>query len=68
MPPLIESVVLQPLIAPIDRGEDGRHTRRIERRSFAQITDAIEVPRLIETQVNSFEWFRREGPLAQQQR
>ena len=61
MPPLIESVVLQPLIAPIDRGEDGRHTRRIERRSFAQITDAIEVPRLIETQVNSFEWFRREG-------
>jgi DNA-directed RNA polymerase subunit beta len=61
MPPLIESVVLQPLIAPIDRGEDGRHTRRIERRSFAQITDAIDVPRLIETQVNSFEWFRREG-------
>jgi DNA-directed RNA polymerase subunit beta len=61
MSPLIESVVLQPLIAPIDRGEDGRLMRRIERRSFAQITDAIEVPRLIETQVNSFDWFRREG-------
>jgi DNA-directed RNA polymerase subunit beta len=61
MPPLIESVVLQPLIAPIDRGEDGRQLRRIERRSFARITDAIEVPRLIETQVNSFDWFRREG-------
>ncbi|HMQ30044.1 MAG TPA: DNA-directed RNA polymerase subunit beta, partial [Chloroflexaceae bacterium] len=61
MPPLIESVVLQPLIAPIDPGANGPRTRRIERRSFAQIHDAIEVPRLIETQVNSFEWFRREG-------
>ncbi|GAB4430759.1 MAG: DNA-directed RNA polymerase subunit beta [Chloroflexi bacterium OHK40] len=61
MPPLIESVVLQPLITPIDPGEQGRRTSRIERRSFAQIHDAIEVPRLIETQVNSFEWFRREG-------
>ena len=61
MPPLIESVVLQPLIAPIDPGANGPRTHRIERRSFAQIHDAIEVPRLIETQVNSFEWFRREG-------
>ncbi len=61
MPPLIESVVLQPLIAPIDPGANGRRLRRIERRSFARILDAIEVPRLIETQVNSFEWFRREG-------
>lgn len=61
MPPLIESVVLQPLIAPIDPGANGRRTRRIERRSFAQIHDAIDVPRLIETQVNSFDWFRREG-------
>jgi DNA-directed RNA polymerase subunit beta len=61
MPPLIESVVLQPLIAPIDQGVNGRRLRRIERRSFARIHDAIELPRLIETQVNSFEWFRREG-------
>ena len=61
MPPLIESVALQPLIAPIDPGMQGRRIRRIERRSFAQIHDAIEVPRLIETQVNSFDWFRREG-------
>jgi DNA-directed RNA polymerase subunit beta len=61
MPPLIESVVLQPLIAPIDRGMDGRHSRRIVRRSFALIHDAIEVPRLIETQINSFEWFKRDG-------
>ncbi|PDV97097.1 DNA-directed RNA polymerase subunit beta [Candidatus Chloroploca asiatica] len=61
MPPLIESVVLQPLIAPIDPGANGRRIRRIERRSFAKIYDAIEVPRLIETQVNSFDWFRREG-------
>jgi DNA-directed RNA polymerase subunit beta len=62
MPPLqlIESVVLQPLITPFDDSRNA-HGRRIERRSFARITDAIEVPRLIETQVNSFEWFRREG-------
>ncbi|MBX0327116.1 DNA-directed RNA polymerase subunit beta [Oscillochloris sp. ZM17-4] len=61
MPPLIESVVLQPLITPIDPGVGGRREKRIERRSFARIFDAIEVPRLIETQVNSFEWFKREG-------
>ncbi len=61
MPPLTETVVLQPLITPVDRGNDGLHRRRIERRSFARIRDAIELPRLIETQINSFEWFKREG-------
>ncbi len=61
MPPLIESVVLQPLSAPIDPGNDGRRSRRIERRSFARIHDAIDVPRLIETQIDSFAWFMREG-------
>ncbi|PDW02149.1 DNA-directed RNA polymerase subunit beta [Candidatus Viridilinea mediisalina] len=61
MPPLIESVVLQPLIAPFEAGANGRRTSRIKRHSFAQIHDAIEVPRLIETQINSFDWFRREG-------
>ncbi|MGB9738992.1 DNA-directed RNA polymerase subunit beta [Chloroflexus sp.] len=61
MPPLIESVVLQPLIAPIDPGFDGRRSRRIERRSFARIKDAIDLPLLIETQLKSFEWFKREG-------
>ncbi len=61
MPPLTETVVLQPLIMPIDRGEDGLRRKRIERRSFARIHDAIEVPKLIETQINSFEWFKREG-------
>ncbi len=61
MPPLIESVVLQPLIAPIDPGADGRRSRRIERRSFARIKDAIDLPLLIETQLKSFEWFKREG-------
>ncbi|NJM06856.1 DNA-directed RNA polymerase subunit beta, partial [Candidatus Gracilibacteria bacterium] len=61
MPPLIENVVLQPLIVPVDKGIEPRLSRRAERRSFARITDAIEVPRLIETQVNSFDWFRREG-------
>ncbi|WP_129626145.1 DNA-directed RNA polymerase subunit beta [Candidatus Oscillochloris fontis] len=61
MPPLIESVVLQPLITPVDPGVSGRRESRIERRSFARIYDAIDVPRLIETQVNSFDWFKREG-------
>ena len=61
MAPLIETVVLQPLIVPNDLGFEGRRMQRPERRSFASITDAIEVPRLIETQVNSFDWFRREG-------
>ncbi len=61
MPPLTETVVLQPLITPVDRGVDGLHRQNIERRSFAKIRDAIDLPRLIETQINSFEWFRREG-------
>ncbi len=61
MPPLTETVVLQPLISPIDHGLDGLHRQRIERRSFARIFDAIDVPRLIETQIGSFEWFQREG-------
>lgn len=61
MSPLTESVVLQPLISPIDRGLDSLHRRQVERRSFAKIHDAIMVPRLIETQLASFEWFQREG-------
>ncbi len=61
MPPLTETVVLQPLILPVDRGFDGLRRQRIERRSFARIYDAIEVPKLIETQISSFEWFQREG-------
>src|SRR5919199_1120211 len=61
MPPLVEPVVLQPLIMPNDLGVDGLHRGNLERRSFARIQDAIAVPTLIETQINSFEWFRREG-------
>jgi DNA-directed RNA polymerase subunit beta len=61
MPPLTEPVVLQPLIMPNDRGVDGLHRGNLERRTFARIQDAIDVPTLIETQTNSFEWFRREG-------
>lgn len=61
MPPLTETVVLQPLISPIDRGGDSLHRQFIERRSFAKIYDTIDVPRLIETQISSFEWFKREG-------
>ena len=61
MPPLVEPVVLQPLIMPNDTGADGLHRSGLERRSFARIQDAIAVPTLIETQINSFEWFRKEG-------
>jgi DNA-directed RNA polymerase subunit beta len=61
MPPLIEPVVLQPLIMANDLGLDGLHRTGLERRSFARIQDAIEVPTLIETQINSFDWFRKEG-------
>ncbi|GIW00590.1 DNA-directed RNA polymerase subunit beta [Roseiflexus sp.] len=61
MPPLTESVVLQPLIMPNDIGADSLHRSKIERYSFARISDAIELPKLIETQLKSFEWFRKEG-------
>ena len=61
MPPITDSVVLQPLIMPNDPGMDGLHRGKIQRRSFAQIQDAIALPTLIETQINSFDWFRREG-------
>jgi DNA-directed RNA polymerase subunit beta len=61
MPPLTEPVVLQPLIMPNDPGVNGQHRGRLERRSFARIHDAIDVPTLIETQTKSFEWFCREG-------
>jgi DNA-directed RNA polymerase subunit beta len=61
MAPLIETVVLQPLITPNDTGDDQLHRDKINRVSFARIHDAIDVPNLIETQIRSFEWFRKEG-------
>ncbi|HEU5086986.1 MAG TPA: DNA-directed RNA polymerase subunit beta, partial [Roseiflexaceae bacterium] len=61
MPPLTEQVVLQPLITPNDPGVDGLHRGKIKRHSFARIQDAISLPTLIETQIDSFEWFRKEG-------
>ena len=61
MTALTESVVLQPLIVPIDRGANNLQRIGIERRSFASIQDAIGVPRLIETQLVSFEWFKQVG-------
>jgi DNA-directed RNA polymerase subunit beta len=61
MPSLTASVVLQPLIMPNDPGNDALHRGKIQRNSFARITDAIQLPTLIETQINSFEWFRKEG-------
>ncbi|HSH81238.1 MAG TPA: DNA-directed RNA polymerase subunit beta [Herpetosiphonaceae bacterium] len=60
MPPLIETVVLQPLIAAGEHVNDER-PRRPRRHSFARITDATEVPKLIETQLESFDWFKEVG-------
>ena len=61
MPPLTETVVLQPLIAVGEDAETGGKPRRPQRRSYARIQDAIEVPKLIETQIDSFDWFKRVG-------
>ncbi|HEU4325073.1 MAG TPA: DNA-directed RNA polymerase subunit beta [Roseiflexaceae bacterium] len=61
MPPLTETVVLQPLISPNDHGVDNLHRVGLQRTTFARIRDAIDVPTLIETQTRSFEWFCKEG-------
>ncbi len=61
MSPLIETVVLQPLISPVPQPTNGMRRDDIERRSFAQIQDTIAVPSLIETQIASFNWFKQEG-------
>src|SRR5918997_1384455 len=61
MPPLTETVVLQPLIAVGEDAETGAIPRGPERRSYARIQDAIEVPKLIETQIDSFNWFQEVG-------
>ncbi len=60
MPPLIETVVLQPLIAAGEHTNDMPMPRSV-RRTYARIQDAIEVPKLIETQIDSFQWFREHG-------
>lgn len=39
----------------------GTTSLKRERYSFAKIEDALEVPDLIQTQVNSYEWFLEEG-------
>ena len=31
------------------------------RKSYAKIPDVLEVPNLIQVQIDSFEWFKREG-------
>ena len=61
MPPLTANVVLHPLITPNDPGIDTLHRSILERKTFARIRDAINVPTLIETQTRSFDWFREEG-------
>ncbi|WP_026369986.1 DNA-directed RNA polymerase subunit beta [Kallotenue papyrolyticum] len=61
MPPLTESVVLQPLIAVGEERVDGGRRPVPERRSYARIRDAIAVPKLIETQLESFRWFQEVG-------
>ena len=60
MPPLMEQVVLQPLIG-IGEARATDRNRRLERASYARITDAIDVPNLIETQLDSFKWFQDVG-------
>lgn len=60
MPPLIETVVLQPLIGAAEQTELERGVKPV-RRSYARIQDATEVPKLIETQLDSFTWFREVG-------
>jgi DNA-directed RNA polymerase subunit beta len=34
---------------------------RTSRKSYARTPNVVELPRLIEIQLNSFEWFRTEG-------
>jgi DNA-directed RNA polymerase subunit beta len=60
MPPLIETVVLQPLIAAGEQANADRPQRPV-RKSYARIQDATEVPKLIETQLDSFRWFQEVG-------
>ena len=60
MAPLIETVVLQPLIG-VGEGVSNTPTERPKRETYARIHDAIEVPKLIETQLESFQWFRAYG-------
>ena len=44
---------------------DGRQTVRsntgIDRRSFSRIPTVWEMPDLVQVQIESFEWFKREG-------
>src|SRR5688572_13249103 len=61
MPAVLSNVILPPLITPsVRRDEDGRMIAP-HRHSFARIHDAIDVPKLIETQLESFRWFQVEG-------
>ena len=57
MSPKNHHVALPPLISP----NGPRTAKRALRHTFGQERDAIEVPNLIETQIKSFDWFRKEG-------
>ncbi len=61
MPPVTTNVILPPLISPTSRRDETGRLLAPERHSFARIQDAIDVPKLIETQLDSFRWFQREG-------
>ena len=61
MPPVLTNVILPPLITPAVRRDETGRMPVPHRHSFARIRDAIEVPKLIETQLESFKWFQREG-------
>ncbi|MEK7872905.1 MAG: hypothetical protein AAB502_03480, partial [Chloroflexota bacterium] len=38
-----------------------RNGLRLQEKSYAHIPEVLPIPSLIETQINSFEWFKREG-------
>lgn len=61
MSQVLTNVVLPPLITSNARRDAAGRLAVPIRRSFARIKDAIDVPKLIETQLTSFEWFQKEG-------
>ena len=61
MPPVTTNVILPPLISSTSHQDELGRVRIPKRNSYARITDAIDVPKLIATQLESFRWFQREG-------
>jgi DNA-directed RNA polymerase subunit beta len=49
-----------PLVSNAELDKDIK-LKRPERVWFSRIPTVLEMPRLIQTQIDSFEWFKREG-------